>query len=797
MSLILRQTYDPSEHNGFLNYLRYLPRVLDPFSSAGNATTTLTPRPTIFGRDDCIMEFVRRIVDGTTKAAAVLGSPFIGKTSIAREIFFHQFILDRFYNRCYWVSCTNITSLEEFLDRFIQCLGRQSLLGRFLLRRPFTVLNMKHQTVVDMLAQANVPQLVVLDGFDGIWNNTELRDRVNQILSDVHAIPDLTLLFTLRGTAVPSVVDWTYQLGPLPTQGARLLFLSINQNDFGADLNDLLQKVDFNPTLVGVLARMGDELNMRPVDMLQEWDDHGIGLLEKFPDEMREFQSSVESSLKGIMETNTAGWELLKILSMFPQGLSQAELHEIAPDIDHTIATDLPMLDPNPHLLRLHAPIRSYIFQFHPLDDSISTVYSYVFDQCKKRVSRPGDGEFIKNTAYLTSFGSNIEFILTDALDRGCIDAIEAFLDYSALLSSNHPNQRIMKQATALARQSERKELLARCLLCLAEMERAITGTARGAYTEPVAKFMELNDIRSAAYCEYYWALSTYRSGDDGSERLVKALEMFRTVGDEQGQAQCFLSLFQVSKGHSYDYHYLHTAKALFTKLDDQFRVAQCLKAETGYLLREGKIREALTLLWDAADKFTQFEDGSSTAECLRQLGILLHALGDKESCYELLDRAMKKYQSLGRKLDAAFCMKDLATRYWTAGRFSEAISLQETAVPIFWSVDFVYGGAETRLELGMSQIAAGRIDDALLSLEIAKRENQRNEIQPAVQISTAFLRLCQEARSDAARLELQRIAREELSTMTSWVYASPLLPYLDVEAVSHLRKFSQKELRT
>ncbi|KAK0468740.1 hypothetical protein IW261DRAFT_1612439 [Armillaria novae-zelandiae] len=791
MSLILRQNYDSSQHNGFLDYLRYLPRVLDSFSSTENATMTLSARPTIFGRDDCIMEFVRRIMDGSTKAAAVRGSPFIGKTSIAREIFFHQSILDRFDNHRYWVSCTNITSLEKFLDVFIQCLGQQSLLGRFLLRNPFAVLSMKRQTIVDMLAQANVPQLVVLDGFEGVWDNTELRDRANQILSDIHNIPDVTLLFTLRGTTVPSVVDWTYQLGPLPTQGARLLFLSMNHNHSGTELDDLLQKVDFNPTLVGVLARMGNELNMRPVDMLQEWDDRGIELLENFPDEMREFQSSVESSLKGIMESNTTAWKLLKILSMFPQGLPQTELHRIAPDINHTIATELPMLDPNPHLLRLHAPIRSYIFQFHPLDDSISNVYSYVFEECKKRVSRPGDGEFIKNTAYLTSFGSNIEFVITDALDRGCIDAIEAFLDYSALLSSNRPNERIMKKATALARQSERKELLARCLLCLAEMERAITGTARGAYTEPVAKFMELNDIRSAAYCEYYWALSTFRSGDDGGERLVKALEMFRTVGDEQGQAQCFLSLFQVSEGHSYDYHYLHTAKAMFTKLDDQFRVAQCLKEEAGYLLRQNKIKEALTLLFDAADKFTRFEDGSLTAGCLHRLGTLLHALGDEESCYDLLDRAMNKYQSLGRKLDAAFCMKDLATRYWTSGRFPEAISLQETAVPIFWSVDFVYGGAETRLELGMSQIAAGRIDDAILSLEISKRENQRNEIQLAVQISTAFLRLCQEAQSDAARLELQRIAREQLSTMTSWVCADPLLPYLDVEAVNHLRKFS------
>ncbi len=159
--------------------------------------------------------------------------------------------------------------------------------------------------------------------------------------------------------------------------------------------------------------------------------------------------------------------------------------------------------------------------------------------------------------------------------------------------------------------------------------------------------------------------------------------------------------------------------------------------------MAQGRIEEGFNLLLDAANKFTRVEDGFSTAECFHELGRLIHALGDEKSCYEYMDRALKKYQSLGRTLDAAFCMKDFATRYWSAGRFLEAISLQEPAVKAFWEFSYVYGGAETRLELGMSQIAAGRIRDAIMTLEIAKRENQRTERHAAVQISTSFLRLC------------------------------------------------------
>ncbi len=650
---------------------------------------------------------------------------------------------------------------------------------------------MKHQTVVAMLAQANVPQFVVLDGFEGIWDNNELRDRVNQILHDIHNIPHLMLLLTLRGSTVPSVVDWTYRVGPLPTQDARDLFIYTNPYCADAGLNGLLEKVDFNPALVGVLARIGMERKMRPEEMLTGWEDRGIGILDEFPEEKRAFCSSVESSLKSIMESNPAEWKLLKILSMFPCGLPLTELFCLTPEIHEVAPTDFLTLDPISHVLKLHAPIQSYIFQTHHLEDSISGLYSYVFHQCKTRVSRPGDAGFIENVAYLTTFGSNLEFILADALDRGCIDAIEAFLDYSAHLCYRRPNERIVTKAIALARRHQRKEQLARCLQCSAEMHRVVNGSAENEFEEPTAIFMELNDTISAAYCEHGWGLSKIRCGYEGLGRINRALEMFRAFGDEQGEAQCLLSIFQATKGDR-PYDYLHKAKDIFIRLDDQFRVAQCLQEEADSVVAQGRIEEGFNLLLDAANKFTRVEDGFSTAECFHELGRLIHALGDEKSCYEYMDRALKKYQSLGRTLDAAFCMKDLATRYWSAGRFLEAISLQEPAVKAFWEFSYVYGGAETRLELGMSQIAAGRIRDAIMTLEIAKRENQRTERHAAVQISTSFLRLCQEAQSIAARSEeLQRISQEKLSTMTSWADAKSLLPYLDVEAVQHLRKFN------
>jgi len=785
MSIIQRHT----QGGGILGYLG---KVLGVYPPAENTTLALSARPTIYGRDDCINEFAEKILSGTT-ALAVVGPPFIGKTSIALEVVSHPSIRDQFGDHCYWVPCTGLTSLEAFLNTFVQCLGRQSLsiqFARHFLGWPF-VLDTWQQTVIDTLAYVTVPQLVVLDGFEGIWDNYDLRDRAEEILRAMCAIPQLTLLITMRGMTVPSVVDWTYRLGSLSPDAARSIFLCFNHGP-ATNVDNLLQKVGFNPTLVGVLACIGNEHDMRPEELLDEWEKDGIGLLEKFPNELREFCSSVEASLKSTMETPDI-WKLLRILSMFPSGLPLTELLCIAPEINNVAATDLPMLDPDDDLLKLHSPIRSYLFQFHPLDDnSIHDVYSYVFKQAKMRVCQPGEAEFTENVQYLTTFGSSIESVLLHALDRGCESAIEASLDYSALLCATKPHLPIMRNAVGLARRLQSTRLLARCLQSMGDMGRAVGKMEpENPYHEAIDLFTALGDMASAAHCERNLGLWTNRCGYGGFDNLRRAAEMFHNLGDKRGEAQCFLALAEVSKDASDIRRYLNKATIVFIELGDQLQIAQCKQQEAEILFSQHQVQNGLDLLREAAETFELVGDEYATAECLRRLGVIFHAVGASELCYDILNRALEKYQRLGRDLDAAFCMKFLATRYWSARRFVEAIALQEKAVPIFWGAAFVFGGAETRLELGMSQIAAGHIGDAILTLDIARRENVTTEVARAAQLSASFLKLCKEAQSDAARYELQRIATDGLSRMTSWAHATGLIPYLDGDALRLVQRLN------
>ncbi|KAF8332144.1 hypothetical protein F5887DRAFT_997360 [Amanita rubescens] len=748
MTLIQRHT-TPYHRDGILGYLGHILVVcINTEFTVGPCLT----RPTIYGRDDCINEFAGKILSGTTGLAV-------------RSLATHLSAI-RFGDHSYWVPCAGLSSLEAFLNTFVQCLGRQSPLpiqfARRCLGRRF-VLDTWQQTVVDTLAYVTVPQLVVLDGFEGIWDNYDLQDRAEGILRAIRDIPQLTLLITMRGTTVPCVVDWVSQLGSLSPDAARSIFLSFNKGS-ATNVDNLLQKVSFNPTLVGVLACIGNEHDMRPEELLDEWERDGIVLLEKFPNEMREFRSSVEASLKNTMEKTPDKWKLLRILSMFPRGLPLTELLCIAPEINNIAATDLPMLDPDDHLLKLYSPIRSYLFQFHPPDDeSIHDVYSYVFKQARMRVCQPGEAKFTENVQYLTTFGSNIESVLLHALDRGCESAIEASLDYSALLCSTKPHLPIMRNAVSLARRLQSKRPLARCLQSLGDMGRVVGRMESGnPYQEAIELFTELGDMASAAHCERNLGLWTIRCGFEGLHNIRRAAEMFRDLGDQRGEAQCFLAMAEVSKDPSDVRHYLNEATIIFMELGDQLQIAQCKQQEAHILLSQRQVQDGLALLCEAAEIFTLLGDEHATAECLQHIGVIFHRLGDHKHCYNILNRALDIYQRLGRDLDSAFCMKFLATRYWSTHRFAEAIALQEKAVPIFWGAAFIFGGAETRLELGMSQIAAGRIDDAIVSLDIARREN----------LSASFL-------NDAARCELQRIAQNRLR----------LIPYLDGPALTLIGK--------
>ena len=64
-----------------------------------------------------------------------------------------------------------------------------------------------------------------------------------------------------------------------------------------------------------------------------------------------------------------------------------------------------------------------------------------------------------------------------------------------------------------------------------------------------------------------------------------------------------------------------------------------------------------------------------------------------------------------------------------------------------------------------MSQIAAGHIGDAILTLDIAWGENLTTEIARAAQLSSSFLKLCKDAQSDAARYERQVVQDDILGT--------------------------------
>ena len=127
--------------------------------------------------------------------------------------------------------------------------------------------------------------------------------------------------------------------------------------------------------------------------------------------------------------------------------------------------------------------IYSSISNFELDDDSRKNIYFYHFKLVEEGLVRnPGDPLFANAMRKLIQNQRNIESVLLDALEDGCIPAIEATLHYSSPRCAIKPRidilERAVKAAMAeeaskleiMAQQDSTMSLTARCLQRLGEM---------------------------------------------------------------------------------------------------------------------------------------------------------------------------------------------------------------------------------------------------------------------------------------------------------------------------------------
>ncbi|KAJ7851267.1 P-loop containing nucleoside triphosphate hydrolase protein, partial [Mycena olivaceomarginata] len=319
----------------------------------------LPPYPQIFhGRDSEFQEIVATLMQDSPRIA-VLGTSGMGKTSLAVAVLHHKDVEAKFASR-FFIPCQSTATRTDLISSIASHVGVSA--GPGLPRKL-----VRHLTY-------GLPALLVLDNFETSWEPPSSRAGVEEFLALLADIPHLALIVTMRSAERPTGVKWTRPflcpLNPLDDSAALKTFLDIADNgDEQSRVRELLDLTGNIPLAVSLIAHVASYEGC--VATLARWKTESTRVLSDGYDKKSSLDISIMLSFSSARMTPEAQ-DLASILSMLPDGLSDAELVQSNLPIENIltakatlIRTSLAFIS-NKHRLYALVPIREHICVTHP-----------------------------------------------------------------------------------------------------------------------------------------------------------------------------------------------------------------------------------------------------------------------------------------------------------------------------------------------------------------------------------------------------------------------------------------------
>ncbi|KAJ7882911.1 P-loop containing nucleoside triphosphate hydrolase protein [Mycena leptocephala] len=321
----------------------------------------LPSKPKIFHGRESELNSIINILSQECARIAILGAGGMGKTSLARTALHHADIAITYKHR-FFVPCDSATTSIEIAALIGDHIGlipgkdlTQPVLNYFI-RKPTC--------------------LLILDNLETVWEPLEFRRGVEELLSWLTDIPHLALVITMRGAERPAKVRWTQPflppLQPLSDDAAQQTFFDI-ADDFHEpkEIEQVLHMTHNMPLAVNLIAHLVEHEGCSSV--LARWESEKTSLLSVGHDRRSNLDISIGISLSSPRLTSSPGaMDLLRLLSILPDGLSNIELMQSSLPIPDILAcktvllgTCLAYQDDKKRLKSL-VPVREHMQYFHP-----------------------------------------------------------------------------------------------------------------------------------------------------------------------------------------------------------------------------------------------------------------------------------------------------------------------------------------------------------------------------------------------------------------------------------------------
>ncbi|KAJ7761365.1 hypothetical protein B0H16DRAFT_1234346, partial [Mycena metata] len=372
--------------------------------------------PKIFhGRESELADILNHFKESTPRIA-ILGAGGMGKTSLAQTVLHHEEIVIKYQGNWLFVVCDTAASKAELAG----------LIGAHLGMKPGKDLT---QAVLYRLSEGP-PTLLILDNLETVWEPAHSHKEVEEFLSLLADIASLALMVTMRGAERPSKVQWTRPFLPplelLAQDAARKMLIDIAEDRHSmAEINQVLQLTGNMPLSISLLAHMVDVEGCTAI--LLRWQSEHTSVISEGYDRKSNLELSISLSLASPRITSTPHpQELLSLLSILPDGLSDAELKQskfaIQNILDCKIAllrTALAYTDDQKRLKAL-VPIREYMAKFlPPTDKIIRPLFKHFQELLQVYVADRGKSSAALYVERLTSNYTNIPNIIQNGLCPG------------------------------------------------------------------------------------------------------------------------------------------------------------------------------------------------------------------------------------------------------------------------------------------------------------------------------------------------------------------------------------------
>ncbi|KAJ7880160.1 hypothetical protein B0H13DRAFT_1891878 [Mycena leptocephala] len=368
-------------------------RVYSGSHNSSNSISMLPSEPKIFhGRELELLEILQVFSQGTPRVA-ILGAGGMGKTSLARAVIHHTEIAGRYEQHRFFVACDLAVTQVELA----------ALIGSHLGLKPAKDLT---RPVIQHFTRSP-PSLLILDNLETLWDSTDSRGKIEEFLSLLTDVEHLALV-------------------PLKQDAARQTFIDIVDTTHDLEeVDKVLSLTDNMPLAISLLAHLVDTEGCSNV--LSRWEKEKTSLISDGYDRRSNLDLSISLSLSSPrLNSFPHSKDLLSLLSMLPDGLSDADLVQSELPIDNIlgckaalIRTTLAYSDEHKQLKAL-VPIREYMQKIQPPGDClVQPLLRYFQELLEFCIKYHGTQLNSSTVARVSSHYSNIQNIVQNGLQQG------------------------------------------------------------------------------------------------------------------------------------------------------------------------------------------------------------------------------------------------------------------------------------------------------------------------------------------------------------------------------------------